>query len=116
MFGIGIGELILILVIALIVFGPEKLPEIARNIGKFYRQIRDFSDNVRENIERELNIDVLSDVNKIPKDMKSLVLPPEEVEKRKRELMKRLEKKKKAEEQNAEVEENGKEENGDKEQ
>ncbi len=116
MFGIGIGELILILVIALIVFGPEKLPEIARNIGKVYRQIRDFSDNVKENIERELNIDVLSGVNKIPEDMKSLVLPPEEVEKRKRELMKRLEEKKREEQREKQSEENEKEQNGDKEQ
>jgi sec-independent protein translocase protein TatA len=42
-FGIGIPELLLILVIALIVFGPERLPEIGRSIGKAVRDFRQMS-------------------------------------------------------------------------
>jgi len=42
-FGIGIPELMLILVIALIVFGPERLPEIGRSLGKAVRDFRQMS-------------------------------------------------------------------------
>jgi sec-independent protein translocase protein TatA len=42
-FGIGIPELMLILVIALIVFGPQRLPEIGRSIGKAVRDFREMS-------------------------------------------------------------------------
>ena len=40
MFGIGMGELILILIVGLIVFGPSKLPEVGRAIGKGLREFR----------------------------------------------------------------------------
>jgi Tat protein translocase TatB subunit len=47
MFGISFFELCLIFVICLIVFGPEKLPEIARFIGKFTADLKKTSDSVR---------------------------------------------------------------------
>ena len=40
MFGIGAGEFILILVVGLIVFGPSKLPEVGRSLGKAIREFR----------------------------------------------------------------------------
>jgi len=42
-FGIGIPELILILIIALVVFGPRRLPEIGRSLGKAIRDFREMS-------------------------------------------------------------------------
>lgn len=42
-FGIGIPELLLILFIALMMFGPESLPEIGRSIGKAVRDFREMS-------------------------------------------------------------------------
>jgi sec-independent protein translocase protein TatA len=42
-FGIGVPELMLILVIALIVFGPQRLPEVGRSIGKAVRDFRQMS-------------------------------------------------------------------------
>ncbi|MCY1081359.1 Sec-independent protein translocase protein TatB [Archangium lansingense] len=53
MFNIGAGELILIVVVALLVLGPQKLPEFARTIGKFVREFRRQTDEVRTVVERE---------------------------------------------------------------
>lgn len=48
MFGgnLGFGELVLILMVALIVFGPQKLPEIGRAIGKALREFRNASRDI----------------------------------------------------------------------
>ena len=97
MFGIGFGELILLFVIALIVFGPEKLPEFAKTMGKYYRQFRDFSDSLKETVERELNLEEFKKINDIPNDVANLVLPKEEVERRKKMVMEKLKKKKETE-------------------
>jgi sec-independent protein translocase protein TatB len=53
MFNIGSGELALILVVALLVLGPKRLPELARGIGKFVREFRRQTDSVRNVVERE---------------------------------------------------------------
>lgn len=57
MFGIGSTELIVILVVALIVLGPKKLPQIARTLGKamgeFKRMSTDFQRSINTEIERE---------------------------------------------------------------
>ena len=53
MFGIGMPELIVILVIALIVIGPQKLPDIARSLGKGLAEFKRASDDFRQNISDE---------------------------------------------------------------
>lgn len=54
-FGIGPFEFLLILVIALIVVGPERLPEVARSIGKWVRYLRNLSAVVSAEWQRELS-------------------------------------------------------------
>lgn len=53
MFNIGAAELAVIFVVALLLLGPEKLPELARGIGKFMREFRRQTDEVRGMVERE---------------------------------------------------------------
>jgi sec-independent protein translocase protein TatB len=53
MFNIGAGELVFILIAALLILGPKQLPEFARTIGKFVREFRRQTDDVRTVVERE---------------------------------------------------------------
>ncbi len=54
MFNIGPGELVVILLLALILLGPEKLPEVARTLGKGMKELRRASDDLRHTVEEEL--------------------------------------------------------------
>lgn len=65
MFGsIGPAELILIFVIALLVFGPKKLPEIGRSVGKALREFKKTSDEIKGRIEEEIEASELKDIGK----------------------------------------------------
>jgi len=65
MFGsIGPAELILIFVIALLVFGPRKLPEIGRSVGKALREFKKASDEIKGRIEDEIEASEIKDINK----------------------------------------------------
>jgi len=57
MFNVGPEELLLILLIALIVFGPKRLPEIGRTVGKALREFRRASEGVREEVRRHLELE-----------------------------------------------------------
>jgi len=50
MFGIGMTELVVILVIALLIFGPNKLPELARSLGKGFGEFRRASYDLRQSL------------------------------------------------------------------
>lgn len=55
MFGIGSTELIVILVVALLVLGPRKLPEIAKTLGKAMGEFRRMSSDFQRTIDTELD-------------------------------------------------------------
>jgi sec-independent protein translocase protein TatA len=58
MFGsIGMPELIIILVLALIIFGPRKLPELGRSLGKSLGEFRRASNELRSTLEEEIRVE-----------------------------------------------------------
>ena len=56
MFDIGFAELIVILAVALIVIGPDKLPEMAKTLAKAYNELRRAGDEVKKSL-REANVE-----------------------------------------------------------
>lgn len=54
MFGMGPWELVLILVIALVIFGPGKLPEVGQALGKGLKEFKRASNSVKEGIKEEV--------------------------------------------------------------
>ena len=52
---LGVPELIFIFVLALLIFGPKKLPELGRSLGKGMQEFRRASNELRNTFEREMN-------------------------------------------------------------
>ncbi len=61
MFDIGFWELCLIAVISLIVFGPEKLPQVARKAGLWVGKVRRIVASVKQEIDRELRLEEMKE-------------------------------------------------------
>ena len=57
MFGMGMQELIVIFVIALLIFGPKKLPEIGRSLGRSLGEFRRASEELKEGLMTELSVE-----------------------------------------------------------
>lgn len=55
--GLGPGELLLVLVLALIVFGPDKLPEIGQGLGRAVREFRRATSQLTEEFQREIQLE-----------------------------------------------------------
>lgn len=55
MFGLGMQELIVIFVIALVIFGPKKLPELGRSLGRSLGEFRRASEELKEGLVTELS-------------------------------------------------------------
>jgi sec-independent protein translocase protein TatA len=75
MFGnIGLPELMVIMMLALLVFGPKKLPEIGRTIGKAVREFKKSTDEIKEKFEEQIRVEefksLKDDLNGLKKDIR----------------------------------------------
>jgi sec-independent protein translocase protein TatA len=87
MFGIGGGELILIILIALMLFGSDKIPEIARAMGKGMAQLKNATNEIKSEIQKgaeangidtsmkELTSTFSDEVEKVKSNLDSNMLP-----------------------------------------
>jgi sec-independent protein translocase protein TatB len=57
MFGLSFGEIVIIAVLALLLLGPERLPEAAKTLGKGLRDLRRATDDIKDQVEREIYSD-----------------------------------------------------------
>lgn len=69
MFDIGIWELALIGLLALIVLGPNRLPEVARTAGKWVGSLRRFVASVKEDFDQELRTGELGELRKLQQEL-----------------------------------------------
>ena len=72
MLGMGVPEIGLILVVALLLFGPEKLPELAKQAAGFVRTVRRMADTAKNDLGREMGED-FSDLNLRDLDPREIV-------------------------------------------
>ena len=71
---IGLPELIIIFAMALLIFGPKKLPEVGRSIGRALREFRKTSDEIRNKLDEEIQAEdfkeIKNEIKEIDKDLK----------------------------------------------
>jgi TatA/E family protein of Tat protein translocase len=67
---LGLPEILLIFVLALLLFGPRKLPEIGRTLGRAMNEFRRAADELKTSLEREVNLDISKDLQDLKKDFR----------------------------------------------
>jgi len=69
MFGIGFQEMLIILVVVLIFFGPKRLPDLAKSLGKGIAEFKKASEEVRKGIEDAVKEESAEETPKPPEDL-----------------------------------------------
>ena len=64
MFGLGFSEIILVLVIFILLFGPKEIPIISKKLAKFYRDVLKVKDDFNDSVNNEIN-----DLKRFKKDI-----------------------------------------------
>ena len=77
MFGLGAMEILIILVIAFLLFGPKELPEIGRQVGKAVKGFKETTDDLRQSVEPEINM-IQQEFKSVEQDLESSVKEAEE--------------------------------------
>lgn len=77
---IGGGEILLILALALLLFGPRKIPQVSRTIAKTLAEFRKASSDLKLNLEREIDMEAIRETGReikaVRSDLGSSIYPP----------------------------------------
>ncbi len=75
MFDVGFSEMLLVGLIALLVFGPERLPRVAKEAALWIRKARSMATSVKQEIDRELQLaDLKESMDKQKREMEQMLL------------------------------------------
>lgn len=75
MFDVGFSEMLLVGLIALLVFGPERLPKVAREAGLWVSKLRNMAHSVKQEIDREMQLQELKEsMDKQKREMERMLL------------------------------------------
>ena len=77
MFGLGAGEVLIILVIAFLLFGPKQLPEVGRQVGRAVKGFKDTAEDLRKSVEPEINM-IQQEVKMVEQDFQASIKEAEE--------------------------------------
>jgi sec-independent protein translocase protein TatA len=79
---LGMTEILIILLIALLLFGPRKLPELGRSLGQSIREFQRGAKNIREEFEKSANVKDFQEIKEeLSKPLEELSKPLEELKK-----------------------------------
>jgi len=75
MFDVGFSEMLLVALIALLVFGPERLPKVAREAALWIKKVRAMASSVKQEIDREMQLqDMKEAMDKQKREMERMLL------------------------------------------
>ena len=77
MFGLGAGEILIILIIAFLLFGPKQLPEVGRQVGRAVKGLKETADDLKKTVEPELNL-IQQEVKMVEQDLQASMKEAEE--------------------------------------
>ena len=76
MFEVGFSEMLLVGLIALLVFGPERLPKVAREAALWIKKARSMASSVKQEIDREMQLQEMKELlDKQKREVERLMLP-----------------------------------------
>ena len=77
MFGLGAMEILIILVIAFMLFGPKELPEMGKQLGKAIKGFKETTDDLRQSVEPEIDM-ITQELKSVEQDLQSSMKEAEE--------------------------------------